>query len=408
MTNLVASDHVVVVGAGLAGWRFVESLRREGFDGAITLVGDEGHAPYDRPPLSKQVLAGKWSSEHTELATPEQLDRARIVFRRGVAATALEVASTTVLLADGSEVRGSHVAIATGSRARVLPFHAAQRLHTLRTREDVESLNAQVATLAPSTTVAIIGGGFLGAEVATSLQARGLRPVVLEVGPRPLEGVLGPRVARWLEGLAAAAGIELRNDQSIRDVDSAGEGFRVALSDGTELMVGAVVVTAGAQCNVEWLETSGLALDNGVVVDRHLVATDRVGALGDVARFEWSSVTGSESVRVEHWQVAAEHAQRLARYWVKGEVTSDPLIPYFWSDQYGKKIQLLGRPHLDDDVERVSTSPDGSKWLGLYSRDGTVTGAVTLSNPRGLMLCRTFLESPTDLDEARRLAPWSH
>ena len=408
MKVLSASDHVVVVGAGLAGWRFVESLRREGFDGAITLVGDEPHAPYDRPPLSKQVLVGKWAPDHTVLATPELLARARVAFRRGVAAVSLDVANTTVLLADASRVSGTHVVIATGSRARLLPFRAGNLLHTVRTRDDVVRLNEHLATLTSSASVAIIGGGFIGAEVATALHARGLRPIVLEATERPLVRVLGPQVSSWLEGLAEAAGVELRNGQRIRDVEVSGTNFVVSFDDGDDVTVAAVVVGAGAQCNDEWLATSGLVLDNGVVVNEHLLATDRVAALGDVARFGWSSVTGSESVRIEHWQIAADHAQRLARYWVRGEITPDPLIPYFWSDQYGKKIQLLGHPRPSDDVVRVSGTADEAKWLGLYSRSGVVTGAVTLSNPRALIRCRPFLEAPTSLEEALRLAPWTH
>ena len=404
---LVASDHVVVVGAGLAGWRFVESLRREGFDGAITLLGDEAHAPYDRPPLSKQVLVGKWPPEQTNLATPEQLAAARITFRRGVAAVSLDVATTTVSLADGSRVRGTHVAIATGSRARMLPFSASERVHTLRSRDDVVRLNEHLAAVAPSAAVAIIGGGFIGAEVATALRTRGLRPIVLEATERPLVRVLGPEVSTWLEGLAENAGVELRNDQRIRDVQVVGSKFLVSFDDGTEETVAAVIVGAGALCNDEWLASSGLALDNGVVVNEHLLASDRVAALGDVARFDWDSVTGLESVRIEHWQIAADHARRLARYWVQGESEPDPLIPYFWSDQYGKKLQLLGHPRPHDDVVRASGTLEEGKWLGLFSRGGTVTGAVTLGNPRALIRCRPFLASPTSLEDALRLAPWT-
>ena len=408
MKVLSASDHVVVVGAGLAGWRFVESLRREGFGGTITLVGDEVHAPYDRPPLSKQVLVGKWAPDQTVLATPEALARARVAFRRGVAAVSLDVVNTTVLLADGSRVGGTHVVIATGCRARSLPFCAGALLHTLRTRDDVVRLNEHLATLAPSAALAVIGGGFIGAEVATSLHARGFRPIVLEATERPLVRVLGPQVSSWLEGLAETAGVELRNDQRILDVEATGTNFVVSFDGGTDLTVDAVVVGAGAQCNDEWLATSGLVLDNGVVVNEHLLATERVAALGDVARFEWSSITGSESVRIEHWQIAADHAHRLASYWTHGQTATDPLIPYFWSDQYGKKIQLLGHPRPSDDVVRVSGTAVEAKWLGLYSRNGTVTGAVTLSNPRALIRCRPFLESPTSLEEALRRAPWTH
>jgi NADPH-dependent 2,4-dienoyl-CoA reductase/sulfur reductase-like enzyme len=404
---LQPSDHVVVVGAGVAGWRFVEALRREGYEGAITLAGDETHPPYDRPPLSKQVLSGKWEVDKTLLATPELLEKMEVTLRLGVRATALDVASSTVRLADGSSITGTHVVIATGARARQLAFSAGESLHTLRTRDDVSSLNHHLSSLAPGSAVGVIGGGFIGAEVATALHQRGFAPIVLEAAERPLINVLGPEVSSWLVGLPASAGVELRNDQRISDVVESDGTFTISFADGSEIQVGAVVVGAGAVVNDEWLATSGLALDNGVVVDENLLAADQVAAIGDVARFSWPSVTGTELVRIEHWQVATDHAHELARYWTYGDGMANLVVPYFWSDQYAKKIQLLGHPRPSDDVLRVSGSDEEAKWLALYSRDGVVTGVVTLSQPRRLMLSKGLLEVPTTLDAALRDTPWS-
>ena len=168
MNVLQPSDHVVVVGAGVAGWRFVEALRREGYGGRITLAGDEAYPPYDRPPLSKQVLAGKWDPQKTLLATPELLEKMDVTLRLGVRATDLDVASTTVRFADGTSIAGTHVVIATGARARQLAFSAVEKLHTLRSRADVERLNHDLISLAPGSVVGVIGGGFIGAEVGTS------------------------------------------------------------------------------------------------------------------------------------------------------------------------------------------------------------------------------------------------
>ena len=170
------SDHVLVVGAGFAGWRFAEALRREGYAGQITLVGDETHAPYDRPPLSKQVLVGKWDVEKVTLATPELVARHDVTLVLGVAAAGLDVATTTVRLVDGRVLAGTHVVIATGARARRLDFSAGADLHYLRSHSDAVHLLEDVASLAPGSVVAIIGGGFVGAEVATQLHGRGLRP----------------------------------------------------------------------------------------------------------------------------------------------------------------------------------------------------------------------------------------
>ncbi len=407
MRTLTPSDHVVVVGAGLAGWRFIEAVRRDGYLGAITLVGEEPHLPYDRPPLSKQVLSGKWDVEKTSLATSELVSQHEVSLRLGVAATALDVATTTVHLADGDRLGATHVVIATGSRARTMKFSAGELVHTLRTRDDVRSLDTVLSTLRDAERVAVIGGGFIGAEAATALQARGFVPIVLEAAPRPLINILGAEVSSWVEGLSARVGIELRNDQNIADVVALNDGLVILMRDGSSLSVGAVIAGVGAQVNDEWLATSGLTIDNGVVVDENLLAAPGVAALGDVARFMWNGPLGRELVRIEHWQVANDHAAHLARYWISGVAPEARLVPYFWSDQYGKKIQMLGHPRADDEVVMVAGSIDEEKWLALYSREGVVTGVVALSQPRALMLSKRLLDETTALEVALAEEPWA-
>jgi NADPH-dependent 2,4-dienoyl-CoA reductase/sulfur reductase-like enzyme len=406
VTALDSSEHVVVVGAGLAGWRLAQALRREGFEGAITLIGDEIHPPYDRPPLTKQVLVGKWGSEKTVLATPELVSRLDVTMRLGVSATALDLDRLSVSLDDGSRVTGTRVVIATGTKARRLGFAADGRIHYIRRIEDVERLNRDLDSLEPGSTVAVIGGGFIGAEAATALRTRGLRPIVFEAMARPLIAVLGDQVSSWLLGLASAVGIELRVNQEIVDVDEGDEGLVIRFADGSSLDAGAVIAGIGVLPNVEWLQSSGLVTDNGVVVDEHMLASERVAAIGDVARFTWRSVSGVESVRIEHWEVANGHASTLARHWMSSGENEAYMVPYFWSDQYGKKIQMLGHARASDHVLRVSGSDEEGTWLALYSRDGLVTGVVTLSHPRALMLSRHLLERPTSLDEALIEAPW--
>jgi NADPH-dependent 2,4-dienoyl-CoA reductase/sulfur reductase-like enzyme len=404
---LQPSDHVVIVGAGFGGWRLVEALRRDGYDGAITLLGDETYAPYDRPPLSKQVLSGKWDVERATLATPERLTASRATLRLGVRATGLDIESNTVELDDGSHVDGTHVVIATGARARRLPYSADDDVLTLRSRDDERRMRHELERLDAGGVVVVIGGGFIGAEVATQLKVRGFVPIVLEATPRPLIGVVGPDVSSWLVRLAADADIELRNDQRIRDVERVGDEFAVRFEDGGELRAALVVVGAGALPNFEWLEGSGLTLDNGVVVDQNLLARERIAAIGDVARFSWPNVMGEELVRIEHWEVANLHAQALAHYWMTGEGASALMVPYFWSDQYGKKIQMLGHARPDDDVVLVSGTPEQGQWLALFSRAGVVTGILSLSHPRALALSRHLLESPSTLKGALDDAPWS-
>jgi NADPH-dependent 2,4-dienoyl-CoA reductase/sulfur reductase-like enzyme len=319
----------------------------------------------------------------------------------------MDVEAITVELEDGSRLEGTHLVIATGTRARRLPFSADAQMLTLRNRDDELRMRLELDALDSGSVIAVIGGGFIGAEVATQLKSRGFVPVVLEALSRPLIGVLGPEVSAWLERLAADAQIELRNDQRISDVERDVDGFVVRFEDGRELHAAMVVVGAGALPNFEWLEGSGLTLDGGVVVDENLLARVNIAAIGDVARFSWPNVMGEEQVRIEHWEVANVHANSLAHYWMTGEGAPALMVPYFWSDQYGKKIQMLGHARPDDDVIRVSGSPEEGKWLALYSRGGVVTGIVTLSQPRGLMLSKHLLESPSTLTGALKDAPWT-
>jgi NADPH-dependent 2,4-dienoyl-CoA reductase/sulfur reductase-like enzyme len=404
---LTDSDHVVIVGAGFGGWRLVEALRREGFVGPITLVGDETYAPYDRPPLSKHVLAGKWDVERATLATPERIEETDVTLLLGARVASLDPESSEVVLEDGRRIEGTHFVIATGARARRLEFSPGEELLTLRNREDDQRLRHELEALDPGAVVAIIGGGFVGAEVATQLKGRGFEPIVLEALTRPLFGVLGPDVSAWLERLASDAGIELRGDQHVGDVERRDSGYRLRFEGGSDLDADLVIVAAGALPNYEWLEGSGLTLDNGVVVDSNLLARENIAAIGDVARFSWPNVMGEELVRIEHWEVANTHANALARFWMTGEGPRELMVPYFWSDQYGKKIQMLGHARPDDDVTRVEGSPDEGKWLALYSRDGVVTGIVTLSQPRALALSKPLLESPATLEGALKDRPWA-
>ena len=396
--TLTSTDHVVVVGAGLAGWRFIESLRRDGYEGKITLIGDEPYAPYDRPPLSKQVLSGKWEIDKTVLASDEALESANITFIFGVSATSLDVKNHRVTLENGETVSGTHIVIATGTRARRISFSDESLVHTIRNRKDIEGLNAHLATVSEGATVAVIGGGFIGAEAATALKARGLTPVVLEALQRPLIGALGDQASQWLLPLPSNAEIELRTSQVIRDISDGS----VVFADGSSLEVAAVVLGVGAEVNTEWLQSSGLVLDGGVVVDEHLLATPTIGALGDVAKFPFKG----ELTRIEHWQVATDHAAALSLHWAKGEKAPD-MVPYFWSDQYGKKIQMLGHPHPSDDVVKVAGSDEEGKWLALYSRGGVVTGILSLSQPRWLMVSKVLLDEETTLTRAMELQPWA-
>jgi NADPH-dependent 2,4-dienoyl-CoA reductase/sulfur reductase-like enzyme len=396
------------VGAGLGGWRLAEGLRREGFDGDVSMLGAEDRVPYDRPPLSKQVMTGKWPVERAELATIDRLGELGIEARLGDPAVAIELADNTVHTRSGAQHRADEVVIACGAAPRRLGFSAGAATHVLRSMDDAEALLEAVSVLAAGTRVIVIGGGFIGAELATSLVTRGLDALVLEVAARPLLGVLGARASGWLDGLAGAFGVELLADQGVLDVTGERGDLRVELASGDALSAPVVIEAVGAQVRTDWLEGSGLALEDGVRVDEHLRAATGVRALGDVARFTWRHGPFEEVVRVEHWQAAIDHATYLAAAITAGDDDVAPAmdVPYFWSDQYGKKIQVLGRPWPSDEVEMVTGSPEEGRFVALFSRAGTVTGAIGLSAPRALMLCRGAVESHQGLDAALGERAW--
>lgn len=406
MTLLDDQSSVVIVGAGLAGWRLAEALRSEAFTGTITIVGEEAHFPYDRPPLSKQVLSGKWDVALTTLVPDQSLVAQSIDWRLGARAVALDACEREVTLDDGVVLRASHVALATGSRARTMSYSAAEALHLIRSQDDLERLLADLETTESKRPWVVIGAGFLGAEVATAFKIRGVASVVLEVAHAPLEGVVGAQAASWLRMLPEDFGVTLRTDEKVRDVEWRGKVLTVSLDSGEDVEAAGVVVCVGSQLDLTWLEGSGLELDGGVVVDEHLQASANVAALGDVARFAWPGPLGVEMLRIEHWEVAVFHAAQLARYWTQGVGPERVMVPYFWSDQYGKKIQMLGHPRPDDEVTLVHGDVTSKQWLALYARDEIVTGLLALSSPRPLMLAKVVLDEVTSRDHALERAPW--
>ncbi len=399
---LSEQDHVIVVGAGLAGWRLVEALRQEGYSGHISLVGAEESAPYDRPPLSKQVLAGKWPLEQILLATQEKLAAAKVTTYFGNRAVDLDAENKKVTLQSGKVLEGTHVAIATGVGARELPFTGSGAIYVLRTKEDTQELLEAIERLDEGDQIVVIGAGFIGAEVATTLHVLGRKVVVLEAAPRPLQGTLGETVATWLENLPMEFGVEMRTSQKILDVTENGDEV---VMEGGSIPAALIVGAVGSSLDLDWLSGSELQIDGGVLVDEHFEASPGVGAIGDVAKFPLCVGGKTELVRIEHWQLASEQALTLAKYWVTGKASA-PLVPYFWSDQYGKKIQMLGHPSPSDSVHLVNGSLEGGKWLALYERNGIITGVITLNQPRALMVSKPLLEQETSLNDALERAPW--
>ncbi|SHM67023.1 NAD(P)/FAD-dependent oxidoreductase [Cryptosporangium aurantiacum] len=333
-------EHVVVVGAGLGGVRTVEQLRACGYEGRLTLIGAEDHPPYDRPPLSKQILSGVWDAERVILRDKPALDELNVSYRLGAAATGLN--GTTVELDDGSTVAGDAVVIATGVTARTIPGQP-DGVWTLRTLDDATALRD---ALDASRSLLVVGGGFIGAEVAHAAKARGLDVTVLEAAPSPCERALGPTIGPLVNRLFTENGVDLRCGTALTGFVDA---HTVTLGDGSTLSADIVLVGIGATPDLGWLAGSGVDVGDGIACDRsgRVVGAPNVWALGDVAAW-WDEVRGARC-RTEHWTTTVDQAAVVARD-VLGQELPAPAVPYVWSDQFGLKIQLVGRPDLADNV----------------------------------------------------------
>ena len=411
-TALPADGTVLVVGASLAGWRAVETLRKEGFDGTISLVGEEQHLPYDRPPLSKQVLAGTWPPEKAVLADKRRSSELRVHEVLGRRAVRLDVDARQVELDDGAVLGGDGVVVATGAHPRRLPdtesLTQSDGLFTLRTLDDSLALRAAVSAL-DSPRLIVIGAGFIGAEVASTCAGLGCRVTVLEALDVPLRNVIGPELGAHCGSLHGANGVELRTGVAVRSVrraraDDRGTDARlvVELAGGEGLRADVVVVGIGVVPTTGWLADSGLTLANGVVCDHRLFAADGIVAAGDVARWSWRHDGGEELVRIEHWQVAAEAGVAAARSLMAGRADAPSFapIPYFWSDQYGVRLQVLGNPGGDDEVVVTEGSLREGKFVALFGRAGRLRAVMAIGKPRQLMGFRVLLEAGSSWDDA--------
>ena len=406
MAALDTEGSVIVVGASLAGWRATETLRAEGFGGTISLVGEELHLPYDRPPLSKQILAGTWPPEKAVLADRKRSSELGVTEVLGHRAISLDAAARSVELDDGTVLSADGVLIATGAAPRHLPgtesLGPADGLFTLRTLDDSLALR-HALTAGDGARVVVVGAGFIGAEVASTCATLGCQVTVLEAMDIPLANVLGPEVGTHCGSLHTAHGVTLRTGvgvSAVRRADGA-PGLTIELADGEVLTADVVVVGIGVVPSVEWLAGSGLTVGNGVECDASLFAADGVVAAGDVARWTWRHDGGEEQIRIEHWQLAAEMGVAAARSLLAGpDAAPFNPIPYFWSDQYGIRFQVLGNPGGTDEMVVVEGSFDEGKFVALYGRAGRLRAVMAIGKPRQLMGYRPLLEAGTSWDDA--------
>jgi NADPH-dependent 2,4-dienoyl-CoA reductase/sulfur reductase-like enzyme len=397
---------VVVVGASLAGLRAAEALRTDGYDGRLILVGAEDHLPYDRPPLSKKVLAGEWEPERIHLRKSDEYEQLEFDLRLGVQAMALDMASRQVELSDGSRVAFDGVVIATGAAPRRLPGQPElEGIFELRTLDD--SLALRAALDASPRRVVVIGAGFIGAEVAATARGRGLDVSLVEALPVPLARGLGPTLGSAIAALHRAYGTDVRLGVGVDAIEGAARVERVRLTDGTVLEADVVVVGVGVAPATDWLDGSGLELRDGVVCDATLAAgPPGVYAAGDLTR--WPNELFGEEMRVEHWTNAAEQGAAAARNLLAtaagGAGTAYAPVPFFWSDQFDARIQFLGRAGPDDDVALVHGDLTSPQLVALYGRAGRFRGVFGLSSPKLVMRYRKLLLAGTSWDDALAFA----
>jgi NADPH-dependent 2,4-dienoyl-CoA reductase/sulfur reductase-like enzyme len=400
------SGNVTIVGASLAGLRSAETLRREGFAGSITMIGEEPYAPYDRPPLSKQVLAGTWPIEKVELADQQKLTDLNIAMRLGVRATGFDSTTRTVVLADDTVVHSDAVVLATGTSLRRLPgTESLEGVFGLRSRDDAVALHAALAALEPESRVVLVGAGFIGQEVATCAVNAGHQVTILEGMELPLLPIVGRDVAGLLAEMATSSAAELRTGVKVTGIEPPKNGALagwVGIEGHQPIPADLIVVGIGVVPATDWLHDSGLTIENGIVVDRHLFAGPGVVAAGDVARFHWHDAGHDELVRIEHWQMAVDQGVHAAKSLLAGPANAEVFsaVPYFWSDQWGKKIQMLGHPSASDEVEIVSPKDDDGRFIAVFHSGEFLTGVLAVSKPRQLMAFRPLLAKGSTLSEA--------
>ncbi|AKE01400.1 MULTISPECIES: NAD(P)/FAD-dependent oxidoreductase [Rhodococcus erythropolis group] len=384
--------HTVVVGASLAGVRVVEALRNKGFEGRLTLIGDEDALPYDRPPLSKSVLT---DTAPPVIPTFHDLDWYRannVELRLGERALSLSCECREIKTVNGT-VSFDQLVIATGARARNPFLDAPAGVHTLRTFDDSQALRADIAS---GGHVVIIGGGFIGLEVAASARSLGADVTVIEVAQIPLSRNLGVDVAPVIAQTAVDHGVRLICGRSVTELVGTPRIRQLVLDNGDRIDADTVVIGVGAVPNTEWLAGSGLTVSAaGVICDGFGRAGDEIWAAGDVSA--WADTDGIPK-RHEHWTSATEQAKVLAHNILEAdEPRRTDAADYVWSDQFGRRINIVGDTTQHDGVRLISRNSES--LAALYSRDGILVGACVIGQARLMVKCRTWIARGTATSE---------
>ncbi len=398
---MTSDQTIAVVGAGQAGGWTAKTLRDEGFGGRVVIVGDEDIAPHERPPLSKEVLLGEAESASCLLWPPGTLEDAGIEMRLGVSVETIDPVAHTVTLGDGETIAWTKLMIATGGRARMvdLPGHNLDGVYTLRTVPDAEAIRSH---LKDGATVVVIGGGWIGLEVAAAARKRGATAIVVEVADRVCARALTPEMSAWVHELHVRHGVDIRLSTRIERFSGVGKLEQVILADGTAIDCDIAVVGIGLIPNTEIAEAAGLDIDNGIIVDEYgRTSHPDIYAAGDVTSHP-NPILGKR-IRLESWENAQNQAINAARAML-GNETPYSEIPWFWSDQYNANIQLMGLPE-DWDETAVRGDRGAGEFIEFYLNDGRIQGAAAINNPRDLRFTRRLMMSGKTFDAATLADP---
>ncbi len=385
---MTTADRIVIVGASLAGLRAAEALRELGHAGSITMIGAEAHRPYDRPPLSKRVLTGRVEPAATTLDAPDSLG---VDWRLGSPATTLDLDGRTVGLAGGARVGFDRLVVTTGAHARSLPhLPAIAGVHQLRTVDDAAGLRAG---LVAGGHLVVIGAGFIGLEVAASAIAAGVEVTVVELADLPLARIAAADIGAVVRDWHVEHGVDLRLGATVNGLEGDGQvtGVRLTGADGSEATIPAdlVVVGVGAAPSTAWLDGSGVDLDDGLRTDASLrvlaggAALPHVVAAGDVVRRDDPS--SGRTMRVEHWSNAVAQAATAAATLMGRPAAAAHPVPYFWSDQFDRKIQMVGHAEAGDDALLVDGTTESRRFVLAYGRAGRLVAAIGFSRPGPVM-----------------------
>lgn len=393
---------IAIVGASLAGLNAAVELRRAGYAGWLTIIGAEQHYPYDRPPLSKEILRQQYGPEKLWLTfDPAQIDAE---WKLGISAIGLEAAARRIHLDDGTSDTYDGIVIACGARPRPLPGIHLEGVHMLRTLDDAMALRSDLAKK-PSR-VAVVGGGFIGQEVAASCRDLGIDVTMVEVNG-PAQHVVGRDIAMFLADMHRREGVDVKLGTSVQSVEGADRIRGISLSNGEFIEAAVAVVGIGVIPNTDWLLGSGLEIGNGVICDRTCLAAPGIVAAGDICR--WPNERYSEMRRVEHWDNAARQGAFAARRLLMSEEeaaeASYTPVPWFWSDQYGSKLQLVGSAVGHEEVHVSLCDREGPKVLALYRRGERMTAAFGINSAKSILKYRRLLEGRVSWQDALDMEP---